>query len=124
MGLCYLLNVNHFDSSGDLTAQAINMSIHLLPWVIISFISLIGLTLYEEYSAKKSIEHIKYIIKTNGKKKEEKYHDNTSNLVVNVARVSILVISIVLIIVGLFDGGVDDVLQKAINICTECIGLG
>ena len=36
----------------------------------------------------------------------------------------IIVISICLIVIGIFDGSVSDVLQKAINICTECIGLG
>ena len=30
----------------------------------------------------------------------------------------------VFIVIGMFNGGMDDVLYKAINICTECIGLG
>lgn len=40
------------------------------------------------------------------------------------ARLTILVLAVVFIIIGTFNGGMADVLQKAINICTECIGLG
>ncbi len=36
----------------------------------------------------------------------------------------ILAISLLFILLGIFNGGADDVLIKAINICTECIGLG
>jgi hypothetical protein len=123
MGLCYLLNTKHFDASGDLTKQAIDMGIHLLPWCIIGFASLIVTTLYEEYSAKKELEIVKKIIKTDGKKIKETYIKN-NNKVINIARVSLLVLSVLFIVVGIFNGGAEDVLQKAINICTECIGLG
>ncbi|MBQ8302391.1 MAG: thioredoxin [Clostridia bacterium] len=33
-------------------------------------------------------------------------------------------ISLVLVVLGIFNGGVADVLGKAVKICTECIGLG
>ena len=39
-------------------------------------------------------------------------------------RVLLLVVGIALVIVGVLNGGMADVLGKAINICTECIGLG
>ena len=32
--------------------------------------------------------------------------------------------SVLLIILGIADGGAQDVLAKAIKICSECIGLG
>ncbi len=41
-----------------------------------------------------------------------------------IARVLILAIALVLLTVGIIGGGMEDVLSKAINICTECIGLG
>ena len=37
---------------------------------------------------------------------------------------AIAAISIVLIVLGIINGGVGDVLAKAVKICTECIGLG
>ena len=108
---------------GDLTKQAIDMSFHLTPWVIIGFSSMIVTTIYEEISSKKSIELVKNIIKFNGKKESVKQTDK-NKLAINVARGVIIGLSVVLIVVGIFNGGAEDVLQKAINICTECIGLG
>ena len=40
------------------------------------------------------------------------------------ARLTILVLAVTFIIIGAFNGGMADVLRKAVNICTECIGLG
>ena len=40
------------------------------------------------------------------------------------ARAVVGVTAITFILVGIFNGGANDVLIKAINICTECIGLG
>lgn len=42
----------------------------------------------------------------------------------NTTRLVLLAAAVVLIIFGIFNGGMRDVLVKAINICTECIGLG
>ena len=122
MSLGYLLNVKHFDSNGDLTKQAIDMSFHLTPWVIIGFSSMIVTTIYEEISSKKSIELLKNVIKNNGRK--EVIKNNNNNLTINIIRGIILCLAVVLIVVGINDGTAADVLQKAINICTECIGLG
>ena len=43
---------------------------------------------------------------------------------VNFARVSIITVAVVFIVLGIFNGGMSDVLGKAVRICTECIGLG
>lgn len=40
------------------------------------------------------------------------------------ARIAVLIVAAALIAVGIFNGGMRDVFVKAINICTECIGLG
>ncbi|MBQ3081038.1 MAG: hypothetical protein IJC49_01130 [Clostridia bacterium] len=39
-------------------------------------------------------------------------------------RITLLVIGVVLVAIGVLAGGMADVLAKAINICTECVGLG
>lgn len=39
-------------------------------------------------------------------------------------RLTLLAIAAALIVFGAFNGGARDVLVKAVNICTECIGLG
>ncbi|MBQ3015424.1 MAG: hypothetical protein IJD79_01440 [Clostridia bacterium] len=43
---------------------------------------------------------------------------------VNLARVSIITVAVAFIVLGIFNGGMSDVLGKAVRICTECIGLG
>ena len=40
------------------------------------------------------------------------------------ARAALLAAAAALILLGILNGGLNDVLVKAINICTECIGLG
>lgn len=40
------------------------------------------------------------------------------------ARIVVVVIAVAFVIVGIFNGGARDVFIKAVNICTECIGLG
>lgn len=39
-------------------------------------------------------------------------------------RLVIIAVAVTFIIVGIFNGGMSDVLGKAVRICTECIGLG
>ena len=46
------------------------------------------------------------------------------NKIVNIIRIAIAVIAVAFLIAGIVNGGMADVLSKAINICTECIGLG
>ena len=41
-----------------------------------------------------------------------------------IARCVIPVVAVVFIILGITNGGMNDVLQKAVRICTECIGMG
>ena len=46
----------------------------------------------------------------------------------NVKKALIIVLSalaaVALVVLGIFNGGMGDVLAKAVKICTECIGLG
>lgn len=39
-------------------------------------------------------------------------------------RISLIVLAVVFVLLGVMNGGLYDVWVKAINICTECIGLG
>ena len=44
--------------------------------------------------------------------------------VITTVRCVLLIAAVILLILGVLNGGLNDVLVKAINICTECIGLG
>ena len=41
-----------------------------------------------------------------------------------ILRTAVLVIALVLIVIGIISGGLEDVLAKGAAICTECVGLG
>lgn len=50
--------------------------------------------------------------------------NKNEDIAVWVARGAVFVLAVVFITLGVLNGGMDDVLGKAIRICTECIGLG
>ena len=64
--------------------------------------------------------------KVNAKKKITSNKEDTTDDEKKAApyRKAILIAALVFIVVGLINGGTIAVLAKAINICTECIGLG
>ena len=41
-----------------------------------------------------------------------------------ILRTAVLVIAVILIVIGILNGGLEDVLSKGAAICTECVGLG
>ena len=95
------------------------------PWLIISLITIIVYTYYVDYESKNGVVYAKAIIKNEGRSKIIKFKKiRNEKLIINIIRTCIIVIAIVFIIVGVVAGGPQRVYQKAINICTECIGLG
>lgn len=121
----YLFNPAHFIYNGDINGQVIDMLINMCPWLVISLITLICYTFYVEFNCKTSIEICKKIMSLKGKSnivKFKKYQHE--KLVINILRVSFIAIALVMIILGVINNEPRIVFQKAINICTECIGLG
>ena len=41
-----------------------------------------------------------------------------------IARIAVLVVAAIFVIAGILNGSMEDMLIKAVNICTECVGLG
>ena len=123
MGLLYLVNPNHFDE-GHPTDGIIRMSYCLLPWVIISLAASIASVFYNEASAKRELELVKQLIKSNGRVKPSYIPNKKMELIKAITTYSLLAVAVALIVVGIFDGSAKSVLLKAVVICTECIGLG
>ncbi len=55
---------------------------------------------------------------------ETKKEDNKHKALVNGLRLGIVAIAAIFIVIGVLNGGMQDVLKKAAEICAECIGLG
>lgn len=118
-----------------------------LPWVICAFVVMIAATVYFEISAKQEVSEMKRLIaeaKNNTEKPLENTQKNKTSLWKKMydkipkvlktenfkrysllgTRIALAVVAVVFIIVGALNGGLQAVLEKAINICRECIGLG
>ena len=117
LSLVYLLNRDHF-TSWDLEVVMGQMLLHTLPWIIIAFASVIAASIFCRRSMEREIGLLKGI---SGEKATET--DAKPSRVFYV-RIALYALAIVLIVLGINNGGMRDVLIKAINICTECIGLG
>lgn len=55
---------------------------------------------------------------------EEKDTPDTEKKRLLIVRTAVITLSVLLIVLGIINGGMGDVLAKAVKICTECIGLG
>jgi hypothetical protein len=89
---------------------------------ILSGVLLFVLSVIERRSAVREIEWTKVAL-SESKKSDEKFVEVDNNKI-KIARLVLLGVACALIIIGLTQNGFYDVLQKAIRICTECIGLG
>lgn len=118
-GICFIVGCLSIYYSGngysrDIVAKTFS-KINIL--VYICFALIIGDIIWESISP--STAKVKVFKKKN---------DNTPNAPIEkklkITRLVILVVAIVALILGAVFGGYSDVLTKAVNICTECIGLG
>ena len=89
---------------------------------ILSGALLFVLSVIERRSAVCEIEWTKVAL-SESKKSDEKITPNNDNKI-KITRLVLVGVACALIIIGLTQNGFYDVLQKAIRICTECIGLG
>ena len=93
-----------------------------LPLTVLSVAIHVPVAYMVEKSSAKELEILKESIKSNGTPSlaEKKQENNATNI----AKYVILGVAMLLIVLGIFNGGMTDVLNKAVKICTECIGLG
>ena len=100
----------------------------ILPCVLVSAAAQIILSYLNSANYDKLISAQKLAIASGAKKSslsdKIKNESHTSKRIILALRVAVLALSVVFIIDGITNGGFSDVLIKAINICTECIGLG
>lgn len=118
--LFYALNSANYHQS-EINASMIQAMKLLVPCSLISFGYALFVSYHNEKSYQKEIELIKALPSLTSKEDCEIVSGEKN---INPYRNAILIASLILVIYGLLNGGTVDVLAKAINICTECIGLG
>lgn len=121
--LIYALNGEHYDNS-DINGSVINAMWVLLPCLSVMLIVSVLAEIFRSKSFMREIEQIKKLPSLKSSSVENTSDKNKSDIKISVIRCAILLLSIGILIYGFATGGVYDVLTKAVNICTECIGLG
>lgn len=121
--LSYALNGNHFHQS-EITTSMIHAMWVLIPCMAIPFGYAIFTVYYNEKSMQRELELLKQVPAIETTTEHSQASGGVSKKKENLLRYALLLIGIVILVYGFVSGGTVDVLTKAINICTECIGLG
>lgn len=120
--LAYACNPSNWGSNSTPSMAA--AMIVMLMWLILPFIT----TVLAFYTCRKSmvqeIELMRQAAAQAPKAAEKAAPKVRSNRSANIARIAILAIGILLVVLGACNEGTKDILTKAVNICTECVGLG
>lgn len=138
----YHLEASEFNPMQDM----LDMLPDFMPWVASAFFVAIGVSIYTELSAKYEVNEIKRLIIESKKTPSQSSKDSTyaptlkEKILAHIpeklktenfrryallgTRVSLAIVAIVFVIVGVINGGLLAVLEKATAICRECIGLG
>lgn len=128
--LLWCVNPAHF-SVENLNADIKTAALFILPCAAVYLGLLVGERLLRHASVARETAAVKAALAT-GKgnaKPAEKVNADKKKLTENPhfvwgIRGLILAVGVLFIVLGIFNGGMADVLGKAIRICTECIGLG
>lgn len=123
--IVYLSIKSNF-SKVDVTHEMLNLVKNVMPWVLAAFVAACAVAVYEGKSAKRQLAYAKDLA---GKQKVEAVHGKLYTVLHHKyfllgVRIAVGCLGVALVIAGIFNDSVHDVLVKAINICTECIGLG
>ena len=124
--LVYLFDLTNFDNIAEgLTEDIVAAMTLVLPASAVGLSAWVVVTLACHYSLKRELGIVKEALKVAPAQNAEVASSaKKSGHAVWIIRLAVLAVAIVFIILGIVNGGMNDVLQKAIRICTECIGLG
>ena len=116
--LFYAVNPANFPSS-DITGSMAKGSLIMLACLSVPFGYAVFSAYFTQASLKKEIELVKGISPS-----KETTTAPEVKAQKNILRWVLLCVAIGIMVYGYFAGGTADVLTKAVNICTECVGLG
>ncbi len=122
--LLYMLDGAHFPND-DLEQVMGQFAVHVFPWIILGLAVLIVSAILQGKSIQREYDAIMVRIKEEkaaGIKAEPQTEKPARNG--NALRWLLLAVAVVFIILGIRNGSMAAVVNKAIRICTECVGLG
>lgn len=122
--LIYALNPGNYHQTEINTSMAHAMYV-LLPCMAVPFGYAVFSAYYAKASMLKEIDLIKQAIAGGCPKMDAPLPVQTGKKnVTQLLRWALVCVGVAILIYGFFAGGTADVLTKAVNICTECVGLG
>ena len=122
--LIYIMNPAHFPEA-DLEGMFFSLLRVFLPWTAVGLGALAVTSILREKSVLRQTEAAQAQLKAEkaaGIVAAPQNADMQKKTILPQA--IIIVVAVILIIAGVFNGSARDVLYKAITICTECVGLG
>ena len=119
----YLLDCANFPGT-DPTSEITAAALMVLPVAVIGLCACYVCSLLVSKSILKETEIYKQIIASGNKVSPTPAPNTDKPVLLKTIRFIILAVALVFIVVGILNGSAEDVLTKAIKICTECIGLG
>lgn len=126
--VCIPANFSGISNVANATHEVINMMAFILPVVAVVYAAGCAYVIYLRKAAKSMLPHIKKL--TAGVKAPQPVQPNKFTQIVTHkyftlgVRIAIACFGVAFVIVGCFSGSIKEVFDKAIRICTECIGLG
>ncbi len=122
--LVYALDFRHFGADHD--RSVVMACILILPCTFACMGVCLAYSLLENASLEHQIALAKTaMIETRDSLVPPAGKESTQdNRVVTIVRIALAAVAIIFMVAGILNGGMADVLSKAANICTECIGLG
>ncbi|MBQ3527252.1 MAG: hypothetical protein IJA52_01660 [Clostridia bacterium] len=121
--LFFALDFSRYHQS-EINRSVIFMMTVLAPCIFASGAYSVFVNFYCEKSLEKEISLLKKIPDKKGESEKKSKNEKTLKVLAAVGKIAILAIAVVLLVCGAVSGGFSDVMTKAVNICTECIGLG
>lgn len=132
--IVYLSDLSNFPGE-DPSAEILGLLRTALCWIVASFDLFLCGVIFETVISRKELKILKklFVLGRGGEPQKDGLPQIAakkissiwnSNMFVYGMRLAIFSLAVVFIVLGALNGGSADVLKKAINICTECIGLG
>ena len=126
--LIYVLTPGRFPYE-DVNEEVATAVVVVFAYFLQSLVYALVVSFFIDASKSREIQHIKNATVSLAKdgikvSSDEKKECLLAKKITLIARCVIPVIAIIFIILGITNGGMSDVLQKAVRICTECIGMG
>ena len=120
--LCYACNAKHWGTNS--TPSMISAMYMMLGCLAVPF----ALTVYTAFFCRKStmaeIELMKKASAQAPQKAAQAPAEKAESWKMRIVPIALVALGIVLVVLGACNEGTKDILTKAVNICTECVGLG